>query len=73
MIQQIHLCEDIFVEMSLKTAHFHPQYTLALCRQRREHIALQSSQHQRLELLMQLFNFRLVVSIVQVKLVRECD
>jgi hypothetical protein len=68
-----YLGKDVFVEMRLQSGHLYSQYTFALGRERREDVAFQSPQHELLELLMQLLDLRLMVSIVQVEFVRQCD
>ena len=59
--------------MRLQRRHLHPQDPLALRRQARQHVALQPTQHQRLELLVQLLDLDFVVRIGEVKLVRQED
>ena len=65
-----HLGQDILVEMSLKSTHFHAQNAFALCRQRLQYITLETTQHERLELLMQPFDLLLVIRVGEIKLVR---
>ena len=68
-----HLRQDVLVEMRLHRGHFHTKNALALGGQRRQHVALQPTQHQRLELLVQLLDLDFVVRIGEVKLVRQED
>ena len=67
------LRQDVLVQVRLQGTHLHPQDALALGRQRRQNVLLEPTQHERLELLMQLLDLLLVVSIVQVELVRELN
>ena len=67
------LGENVLVKVGLQSGHLHTQDALALCWQALDDISLQSTQHQRLKLLMELFDLRLVVDVRQVKLIRERD
>jgi len=55
--------------MSLHGTHFNTKNALALCRERCQHIFLQSTQHQRLQLAMKLLNLDFVIHIGEIKLI----
>lgn len=61
-----------FVPMRLQRRHFHSQDLFRLGRQFLDHILLQSPQHQRPELVVQILDLGLVC-IIQVEIVCELD
>lgn len=56
--------------MSLEGTHFYPENSFALRGQRLQHVPLESPQHQRFELLMELPDFFFVIIVIEIELVR---
>ena len=59
--------------MRLQRTHFHSQNPLTLGRKRGENVLLQPSQHERLELLVELLDLLLMVNIAKIELVGQLD
>ena len=68
-----YLRQDVLVERCLHGGHLNSQDALALRGKGLENVALNPAQHERLELLVQRLDLRLMFGIVQVKLVRQSD
>lgn len=64
-----HLRKNVLVKMSLQSTHLNTQNPLALRGQLSQDITLQTSEHQRLQLLVKLLNFDFMVDVVEIKLV----
>ena len=73
VIQMTYLRQDVLVVVRLERAHFDPKNLLLLRWQRLDDIALQPTQHESLELRVQILDFLLVVRIGQIEVVRERD
>jgi hypothetical protein len=67
------LCQDVFIIVRLHGAHFHTQDPFAFCGKRFEYVSLQSSQHQRLELCVQLLDLGFVIYITEIELAGQCN
>ena len=67
-----HLREDVLV-VRLQRAHLHAQDALALRRQALDDVALEATEHERFELLVQFLDLRLMVRVREVELVRQRD
>ena len=59
--------------MRLQGTHLHAEDAFALCRERCEDITLQTPQHVRLKLLVQLLDLLLVVVVGEVEFIREVN
>lgn len=67
------LCQDVFIIVRLHSTQFHAQNSFALCGKRFEYVALQPSQHQRLELCMQLLDLGFMICVVEIELAGQCN
>ena len=59
--------------MSLEGGHFHTEDALALRGERGQHVALETPQHEGLELLVQLLDLHFMICVGQVELVGQLD
>jgi hypothetical protein len=59
--------------MRLHRGHFHTQDLLRLARQLLDNVLLQPPQHERAKLLVQVFDLRLLIRVVQVEIVGKLD
>ena len=69
----IYLRENVLVEVGLHRTHLDSEDPLALRGERSQDVTLQSAQHERLQLLVQLLDLRFVIHVAEIELVRQLD
>ena len=68
-----YLREDVLVKVRLHRRHLNAEDALALRGQRGQHVALETPQHEGLELLVQLLDLHFMIRVVEIELVRQLD